>query len=282
MRYLITGKNGQLAQEFIRRFETDGVDFIADEKSKLDITDEKAVFDAVSASRPHVIINCAAYNLVDKAEQEPGQAERVNGDGPAILAAAAEKYNAVMVHFGTDYVFDGTKENGLYTEEDSVNPLNCYGISKLRGEKKITEMTEDFIIFRTSWVFGRGRQNFIYKLMEWARKNDYLKIACDEFSIPTYTETIVDATLAAVEQGLRGLYHLTSSGYCSRFEWARAALAAKGIKKFIRPVPMESFKLPARRPMFSAMSNKKISMLLGRNLPEWEESVRRFMAEAMA
>lgn len=279
MRYLITGKSGQLARAFIRRLEADGADFIAEEKDKLNITDERLVREAVSAYRPSVIINCAAYNHVDKAEEEPEIAVKVNSIGPAILAAAAKKSGAVLVHYGTDYIFDGSKETGLYTEEDSPNPLNEYGKSKLMGERKISEETDDFIIFRMSWVFGHGKQNFIAKLMEWTRKNDYLKISCDEFSVPTYTETAVDLTLKALHRGLRGIYHLTNSGYCSRYEWARTVLSAAGINKFIRPVSMDSFHLPAKRPKFSAMSNRKISGHLGISIPEWEDVVKRFISE---
>ncbi len=279
MKYLITGKNGQLARAFIRRFEKESVAFSAPDESQCDITSESAVLDIIGSHRPDVIINCAAYNLVDKAEKEYEKALAVNATGPQHLAYAAKKYNAFLIHFGSDYVFDGLKQNGLYIEDDVVNPLNAYGKSKLEGEKLVQEGLDSFLIFRLSWVFGEGLQNFIHKLVEWSKKTEYLKITCDEFSVPTYTDTVVDITLTALERNLSGLYHLTNSGFCSRYEWARLIVDTLGINKFIRPVPIASFNLPARRPVFSAMSNEKISNLLGLQIPPWDEAVRSFLSE---
>lgn len=277
MKYLITGKNGQLAREFIRRFEAQSIDFIAPDEAHLDITDYAKVIAAVSAYKPDVIINCAAYNLVDKAEQDSRLAFAVNESGPKNLAQAAQTQKAVLVHFGSDYVFDGLKEDGLYTEDDGTNPLNEYGKSKLAGEQQVLKVPGRSLVFRLSWVFGPGKQNFIYKLSEWAKNNEFLKIACDEFSVPTYTDTVVEVTMKALEQGITGRYHLTNSGYCSRYEWAKAALANMGIKKFIRPVSMDIFNLPAKRPKFSAMSNYKLAALLNVPIPAWEEAVKSFL-----
>jgi dTDP-4-dehydrorhamnose reductase len=280
MKYLITGKNGQLAQAFINKFKGHAIDFSAPEESQLDITDYNAAIDVVTAYRPDVIINCAAYNLVDKAEQDKDRVFAVNATGPKNLAQAAASQKALLVHFGSDYVFDGQKENGLYTESDPVNPLNEYGKSKLAGEQHVMGELEQCLVLRLSWVFGAGQQNFIYKLTEWARNNEYLKIACDEFSVPTYTGMVVDVTLKAIEQGMTGRYHLTNSGFCSRYEWAKLILNTTGVKKFIRPVTMDTFNLPAKRPKFSAMSNSKLAGLLNVEIPTWEESVRSFLGES--
>ena len=236
--------------------------------------------DIVRSSRPDVIINCAAYNLVDRAEQEQGAAFAVNAEGPRILAEAAQDQGALLVHFGSDYVFDGTKENGLYREADATNPLNEYGRSKLAGERAVRGILPDrSLVFRLSWVFGEGQQNFIVKLLQWSSTQEFLRVASDEVSVPTWTETVVEATLKALEQGVTGLYHLTNSGYCSRFEWARAVLRQKGIDKFVRPVSMDVFSLPAKRPKFSAMSNHLITDRLNISLPSWEEAVERFLTE---
>jgi dTDP-4-dehydrorhamnose reductase len=184
-----------------------------------------------------------------------------------------------MVHFGSDYVFDGMKENALYSENDPANPLNEYGKSKLSGEERVIRECRQSLVFRLSWVFGAGQQNFIYKLKTWAQNSEYLKIACDEFSVPTYTHTVVDITLKALQQGLTGRYHLTNSGFCSRYEWAKQILKQTGIAKFIRPVSMDSFTLPAKRPKFSAMSNGKISSLLHVSIPAWEDALISFLRE---
>jgi dTDP-4-dehydrorhamnose reductase len=279
MKYLITGKNGQLAGSFIRRFEDRSIDFLAPDESQLDITDGKTVADAVAACRPDVIINCAAYNLVDKAERDRDAAHAVNASGPGNLARAARRQKALLVHFGSDYVFDGRKENGLYTEDDAPNPLNEYGKSKLTGEQAVLDESDRCLIFRLSWVFGPGKQNFIHKLSRWAADNEFLRIACDEFSVPTYTGTVVDCTLRALELGLTGRYHLTNTGFCSRYEWAKLVFSSLGINKFIRPVSMDTFDLPAKRPGFSAMDNKKIAGLLHMHIPGWEDGVQSFLRE---
>ncbi len=279
MKYLIAGKNGQLARAFIRRFEERVLDFNAPDKSQFDITDSASVSRVVDAYKPDVIINCAAYNLVDRAEQERERAFSVNAAGPAHLARAAAKRKAFLVHFSSDYVFDGQKENGLYAEDDAANPLNEYGKSKLTGENAVLEEAGKSLVFRLSWVFGDGKQNFIHKLLEWSKNNEYLKIACDEFSVPTYTNTVADITLKALDQGVTGLYHLTNSGFCSRYEWARAVFRDLGINKFIRPVTSDIFNLPARRPKFSAMSNDKLSQVLDIRIPSWEEGVLSFLRE---
>ena len=277
MKYLITGKNGQLARAFIRKFEERSTDFNAPDESHLNITDGANVMEAVAAYKPDVIINCAAYNLVDKAEQEREKVFAVNAAGPKYLARAAGKHRAVLVHFGSDYVFDGTKENGLYTEDDPTNPLNEYGKSKLSGEDLAGETGGNFLVFRLSWVYGDGQQNFIYKLAEWAKRSEYLKIACDEFSVPTAADTVVDITLRSLDAGIRGLYHLTNTGFCSRYEWATFIIKQLGIQKFIRPVSMDIFNLPAKRPKFSAMSNARLSDVLNVSIPAWEQAVEAFL-----
>jgi dTDP-4-dehydrorhamnose reductase len=279
MKFLIAGKNGQLAQAFVRTFDRRSLEYLAPDEKDLDITDFGKIDGIVASFRPDVIINCAAYNLVDKAEQEKEKAFLVNATGPQLLARAARKHGAQLVHYSSDYVFDGRKESGLYREGDETGPLNEYGKSKLKGEQLVREETSGHLIFRLSWVFGDGKQNFVHKLAEWARSSEYLKIACDEFSVPTYTHTIADVTLKALEQGVSGLHHLTNSGFCSRYEWARLVLSVLGISKFIRPVSMDSFNLPAKRPKFSAMSNEQIARLLGIRIPEWSEAVSTFLHE---
>jgi len=277
MKYLITGKNGQLANEFIHSFEKSATDYTALDEHQLDITSSVDIEDAFASVKPDVLINCAAYNFVDKSEENEEAAFHVNAIGTRLLSRAARKYNSLMLHFSSDYVFDGSKEQSLYTEDDTANPLNVYGRSKLQGEEFLIKETDRYLIMRLSWVFGNGDQNFITKLLSWEKNQDFLKVACDEFSVPTYTGTVVDISLKAIEQGVTGLFHLTNTGYCSRYEWARHIFSSMGITKFIRPVTMESFNLPALRPLFSAMSNSKIAGLLGIEIPHWQKAVNQFL-----
>ena len=278
-RYLISGKDGQLARAFIRRLSESSADYLTLNRAELDITDPASIMEVCESYRPNVIINCAAYNHVDRAEDAPGEADRVNALGPKLLARAAKKHGALLVHFGSDYVFDGTKQDGLYGEDDAANPINHYGKSKLRGEEGVAEETDNFLILRLSWVFGEGKQNFIRKLLEWAQNNEYLKIVCDEFSVPTYTYTVADITIKALDERLTGVYHLTNTGFCSRYEWAKLVLKHLGIKKFLRPVTTGSFGLRAKRPEFSAMCNALISKELNWEIPAWEQAVESYLEE---
>ncbi len=211
---------------------------------------------------------------MDKAESEPYIAYKVNAIGVYNLAIATQEIGAKLVHYSTDYVFDGKKE-GFYTEEDEPNPLNEYAKSKLQGELFIKELLEDYLIFRTSWVYGDGTQNFLYKLEQWAKERDVLKIAVDEFSVPTSTRTIVEVTMKAIDVGLIGLYHLVNSGYASRYEWAKEYFRIKGINKLIYPAYQADFNLPAKRPRWSVMSCDKICRELGVEVREWREELMR-------
>jgi len=275
MRVFITGSKGQLGSAFVRHFQVNGWDHAAADIDTLDIADGDAVMNAVMPYRPALIINCAAYNLVDKAETEADKAFAVNAQGPRNLALAARKLEATLVHFGTDYVFDGAK-GAPYTEADKPNPLNIYGQSKLKGEDYALEAAGSLVL-RLSWVFGQGAQNFIHKLKGWAANPGPLRISADEVSVPTYTLDIVTTTMAALERGLTGTWNMTNTGYCSRYDWARLVLREYGIDKEILPARMADFDLPARRPGFSPMSNSAISKELGLAIPGWEDSVRAFI-----
>jgi len=273
MKFLITGARGQLAREFIAYFQEKGYGFAAFPKDELDVSDFEKVYQTIKEIKPDIIINCSAYNQVDLAEKEKHLAYKVNTIGVYNLAISAREIKTKLVHYSTDYVFDGTKI-GFYTEEDQPNPLNEYGKSKLFGEFFIQEVLENYLIFRVSWVYGKGTQNFLYKLEEWVKKQEVLKIAVDEFSVPTSTRTIVEVTLKALDEGLTGLYHLTNSGYASRYEWAKEYFRLKGINKLIYPALQADFNLPAKRPKWSVMSNEKISKALGITIRDWKEELK--------
>lgn len=285
MRFLITGSKGQLAREFLRILQNNGLwpiasrlspEITAFDKRGLDISDLNTVLGAFSYNKPDVVLNCAAYNFVDKAEDDFDTAYKVNALGTKNLAYACKRYNALLIHYSTDYVFDGTKED-FYTEQDKPNPINNYGKSKLEGERLLLEETEKFLLFRASWVFGEGKQSFLYKLKEWAEKQNIVKVVCDQISVPTYTEDIVRVTINAIDAGLTGVYHLTNSGYASRYEVARYFIERLGLNNAILPVCSDYFSAQAKRPYFSAMSNAKISKILGLHIPDWKDSIDRFM-----
>lgn len=275
-KFLLIGKNGQLGKEFNNRFIKDSCNFISLGHSEIDISNLDNVFKVVKDIKPDVIINTSAYNQVDLAEKEYDLAFKTNSFGIHNLVKVAEANNSFLVHYGTDYIFDGTKTDGLYTEDDIPNPLSQYARSKYMGESFLKEYDKS-LLFRVSWVFGDGQQNFIYKLKQWTQNNKYLKISSDEVSVPTSTKTIVDITLNAISHNLNGLYHLTNDGYCSRYEYAKFICASLNLDNVIYPVSMESFNLPAKRPAFSAMSNKRIKLDLNTDINSWQDAVINYL-----
>lgn len=279
MNYLVLGSKGQLGREFVRYFEKIGSNFQAFDLDEFDISNRDEIFKLALSLKPDIIINCAAYNLVDNAESKPEDAYKSNTYGVENLALISKEINSFLVHYSTDYVFDGKKETGLYVETDTPNPLSIYAKSKREGEQKILENLDKYLVLRLSWVFGDGQQNFIYKLLQWSEKNSILKIAFDEVSVPTYTATVVDSTLKAINQGLNGLFHLTNSGYASRYEWAKYALKKLNKKNILYPVSKDVFNLPAKRPGFSAMSNELLSSKLQIQIPLWEEAVDDYISK---
>ncbi len=276
MKVVVTGANGQLGLGFQRELIRQGISFWGADHAACNIAKRTQVEQMLDAHKPSVLINCAAYNHVDEVETDKKAAFEVNSEAVKILAQACHARSIKFVHYSTDYVFDG-KKGGLYTEDDATNPLNVYGLSKYEGEAAACAICADHLIFRTSWVYGDGKQNFLYKVSQWAKKNKEVRVCVDEVSIPTYVEDIVWGTLKALENGIAGLYHLTSSGHASRYEWARDFLKAAGIKTQLIPVPMSFFTSRAVRPLFSAMSNQKISKELGITFPSWQEGVEKYV-----
>jgi len=276
MKLVVTGANGQLGQAFVRELTRRSIQFWAVERTDCDITKAEQVHELLDVQRPSVLINCAAYNLVDDAEGNRTAAFDVNTEAVKILAHACKARGIKFVHYSSDYVFDG-KKGSPYLEEDATNPVNVYGLSKYVGESALRTILSDHLVFRTSWVYGKGKQNFLHKLSQWAQHRSEIKISDDEVSVPTSVEDIVSVTLKALDKRIAGLYHLTSSGYASRYQWAEAFVKAAGLTTKLVPVPRSSFGLKAQRPPFSAMSNEKIAKELNIRIPSWQEGVEKYV-----
>ena len=277
MRILITGAGGQLGKEFTARLSHDN-EVLPLSHSQLPLENFQALKERIESFKPDLVINCAAYNKVDQAEEDWESAFTVNARGPLNLAILSQEYKFKLLHFSTDYVFDGEKGD-LYEESDPPNPLNQYGRSKLLGERWVMEVAPSSLIFRVSWVYGMGRSNFIYKLLRWAERNEVLRISYDEFSVPTWTGFIVEKSLKALELGLEGIFHLVPSGFTSRFGYAQVILENLGIKKKVIPVSSSTFNLKAKRPFLSAMSSEKLQGILGESFEHWEVYLRKFLRE---
>ncbi len=241
MKYLITGSSGQLGKAFVANFDKSGADYCAPPEEDFDITDPIVVNDVVSNVNPDVLINCAAYNNVEAAEANPETAFRVNAEAVKVLASAAQKVGATIVHYGSDFVFDGNTERP-YKEDDPTAPLNEYGNSKLAGEVALSDSGADALLLRVSWVYGDGTQNFFHKILQWTKNKDILKVVWDQISAPTYTEDIVTYTIEALNAGLRGCYHLTNSGYASRYEAARYFFRSLGRNITVIPAGSDFFR----------------------------------------
>ncbi|WAI01176.1 dTDP-4-dehydrorhamnose reductase [Methanogenium organophilum] len=215
---------------------------------ELDITDEAAVFSFISDLKPSLVINAAAFTNVDGCEDHEDLAFAVNGEGPGYIAAVCHEVGATLVHYSTDYVFDGSQEP--YTESDIPNPINVYGASKLRGERAIMAAMEDYRIIRTSWLFGQNGPNFVDTMLRISDEMETVRVVEDQYGKPTYTVDLAAKTLV-IANGEPGMYHITNEGVCSWFEFASAIIPN------VEPCSSEEFIRPAKRPKFSVLENTK-------------------------
>ena len=286
MKILLLGKNGQLGWELQRALAPLGT-INALDVEELNLEDFKAVRATVRELTPQLIVNASAYTAVDRAESEQAKCHAINANIPGLLAEEALRLGAALIHYSTDYVFDGQK--GLpYTEADLPNPLNVYGQSKLAGEKAIQAVNCSHLILRTAWVYSTRRESFVSKVMQWARQNENLRIVSDQVSNPTWARLLAEITSQTLARGLdflqehSGLYHLAGSGHASRLEWARLILeldpdASQQLVKQLQPAATSDYPTPAQRPLFSALNCEKFSNRFGLQLPAWQSALRMAM-----
>jgi len=283
MKILLLGNTGQLGWELNRTLLTLG-ELTALDYPQVNMADVNSICSVVREQRPHIIVNATAYTDVEKAEQEPALAEAINAEGPGILAEEALRLGAALIHYSTDYVFDGSKGKP-YSEEDLPHPLNQYGLSKLHGEQAIQQVGGSCLIFRTSWVYSLRRPCFVTKVLEWASTQKVLRIVDDQISTPTWARTLAEATAQVIAQGRddplgwlaekSGLYHLTDGGACSRYEWAKEILRCKGMLDDIEVQPASSaeFSSAVKRPMSSILDNHLFHTVFSIISPEWERAL---------
>jgi dTDP-4-dehydrorhamnose reductase len=287
VKILLLGKNGQLGWELQRTLAPIGP-LTAIDYEELDLQDFHALRRTLSELRPELIVNAAAYTNVDKAESETEKAHAINATVPGILAEEAAKLKAALIHYSTDYVFDGTK-GSPYREVDEPNPLSAYGKSKLAGEKAIQAVSGVFLILRTAWVYSLRGASFVNKVLEWSRQHETLRIVDDQISNPTWARMLAEVTaqlLAKSNESLRehgGLYHLAGGGFTSRLEWARKILQLdpngqeQKVKEML-PATTAAFPTPAARPLFSALDCSKFEETFGTRLPNWQLQLQLAMS----
>ncbi|MFN2304199.1 MAG: dTDP-4-dehydrorhamnose reductase [Anaerolineales bacterium] len=280
---LLLGNTGQLGWELNRTLLTLG-EVVAIDYPDINMADPASIRQITQDVRPNIILNATAYTNVDQAESEQDLAMAINGTGPGVLAEEAHKLDAFLIHYSTDFVFDGRKGEA-YTEDDSTHPINVYGETKLAGEIAIQNSDFDYLILRTSWVYSLRRPCFVTKVLEWARQREVLRIVDDQVSTPTWSRTLAETTAQIIAQGkgqpldyLReksGLYHLADSGLCSRYEWAQAIIKRASnheelLVKEIQPAKSSEFPTPARRPVMSPLICTKFERTFGISMPLWD------------
>lgn len=278
MRVFITGAGGQLGQDMVKFCKTNRIEYVSFDSKALDITKIGEVRHHITANRPDVIINCAAYNAVDSAETEWKKAFLVNGIGVKNLVLSANAIGAVMVHYSSDYIFDGDSDRP-YTIGDHPNPLSRYGESKLLGEQMIENLSQSYFLIRTSWVFGQGNTNFPQKILEWSKNQKQMKVVIDQVSSPTYTVDLVKATFDLLKTQFFGKYHITNADSCSRFTWAEYILSKIGWKGTLLPAKSSEFNTAAKRPSYSVLDNFGTAETIGYQLPHWKDATDRFLEE---
>lgn len=289
-RILLLGKYGQLGWELHRSLAPLG-DITAVDYPEINLLEMDSLVELIRQLRPRIIINATAYTAVDQAEIETEIAESINSVAPGILAELSREIHSALIHFSTDYVFDGTK-GSPYIEGDSPNPLGVYGASKLAGEKAIEVVDPAYLNLRTSWVYSLRRDSFVTKVLQWARTQTELRIVDDQVSNPTWCRTLAGATAMLVAKSgadpagwikeRRGLYHLAGDGYASRLDWARLILdydqkKDQQIVGSIAPAKTSEYPAPAERPLFSALNCQKFADTFSIRLPQWQDALKLAM-----
>ncbi len=290
MKILLIGKNGQIGWELRRTLASLGevveVDF-----PDIDLSNEVSTRGWMRRIRPQVVVNAAAYTAVDKAENEAELAMAINGTAPGVLAEEARAIDAVLIHYSSDYVFDG-KKGTAYVEEDATNPMSVYGLSKLAGDLNIQQVDGNYLILRTSWVYSLRQGGFVRKVLEWARTHPELRIVSDQVGSPTWARAMAEVTAQLLAMSgsdpsgwfseRKGIYHLGGRGVVSRYHWACKILeydpkSEEHVFREITPVLTAEFPSPAARPLFSPVDCKLFEDTFGICLPDWADSLYQAM-----
>ncbi len=275
MKILITGANGMLAKAIRNEFNKD--ELICTDVEELDITDLEAVEKFVQTNKPELIINCAAYTAVDKAEEQPELVYKINAIGPRNLAIAASKNDSTLIHISTDYVFGGEKDvTEDYSEDDEKHPQAVYGTTKLEGEKFIQENCSNYYIFRTAWLYGEGN-NFVRTMLKLAKTHQEVNVVNDQHGSPTYAVDLASIIHQAIQKKIPfGIYNSTNIGYTTWYDFTKKIYELKNVSCKVNPVTTEEFPRPAKRPKNSQMSKEKL-LKYDIIIPDYEDALKRYL-----
>ncbi len=284
MNILVTGANGQLGNEMQRVAKTSSNHYIFTDVAQLDITDREAVLRAVKDNSIQVIVNCAAYTNVDKAEDDSETADLINNKAVENLAIAARENDATLIHISTDYVFKGNRCTPC-REDWETDPLGVYGITKLAGEKSIERTGCRHIIIRTAWLYSPFGKNFVKTMQKLTAEKDSLKVVFDQVGTPTYAGDLADAITRIIETGQlgkQGIYHFSNEGVCSWYDFAREICELSGNTCNIQPCHSDEFPSKVKRPHFSVLDKTKIKDTFGIEVPYWKDSLKKCIRELAA
>lgn len=289
LKFLITGPTGQVGQALAERLAGHG-EVVALNRQRLDLTNSEAIADTVRAIAPHIIFNPAAWTAVDAAESDPGGAHAINAEAPRLLAETARDSGALIVHWSTDFVFNGiapmhkavsplSGQPRGWLETDRPDPLSVYGSSKLAGEQAVLTSGARALVLRTAWVWSRGGKCFPEAILNRARSGGALRVVSDQQGAPTHASSLAQAAIDAAlalwhEPGREGLYHLTGSGHTTWYDFARVACEAAGLEASIQPITTADWPTPAKRPAWSVLDCGRFEKAFGLRLPDWRDEVR--------
>lgn len=286
MKIVLLGASGQLGSEWkswIERHHSTDIDLLSYTSAELDITHYKEVSDELRRQKPDVVINAAAYTKVDEAEEERKLAHKVNVEAVLYLAELSQELEFKLVHFSTDYIFAGNKEDRKffpdgYPEDHEIDPVNWYGKTKWEGEQAIRQTTENHLIIRVSWLCGQYGHNFVKTMLKLGQERDHLQVVGDQWGSPTFAENIVANCWTLIDANAIGTFHLTSNGLITWHDFAREIFSSNGMDVRIEKVDSDTFPTKARRPHFSKLSTRKISTIEGIQLIDWQEGLCKLLA----
>ncbi|MGS0972999.1 MAG: dTDP-4-dehydrorhamnose reductase [Candidatus Izemoplasmataceae bacterium] len=281
MKFLVTGANGQLGYDVIKLLDSKGLDYLATDRDSLDITIEKQVVRVVREYNPDVVIHCAAYTAVDKAENEKEMCYSINVLGTKYLTEVCKDINAKMVYISTDYVFNGEGEKP-FEVTDKPNPINYYGQTKYLGELEVQKLLAKYFIVRISWVFGINGSNFVKTMCKLGKERNEISVVADQFGSPTYTSDLAKLIVEMAKTDKYGVYHASNEGYCNWYDLAREIFKKSGMDVKVNPINTKDYSTKARRPRNSMLSKSQLTIRGFDVLPGWEDGLRRFINELMS
>ncbi len=277
MRILLVGSTGMLGSDCKKVF-SQKYEVLAPTREEMDIRKWDKVIEVIQKNSPKIVINCAAFTDVDACETEKGIAQKINVEGARNLAQVCARFECKIVHISSDYVFDGKKAIPQpYFEDDEPNPLSFYGKTKADSEKAVIDNIEDYIIIRTGWLYGEERSNFVKWVIKKGINREKIRVLKDQYGSPTWTYRVALQLMKLIEKNVRGIFHVTSEGYCTRFDWAKFILHTLGLYAQVEPFSIKEWDLPAQRPANCLLENKELKIYRLNIMRNWKEDMKEFL-----